>query len=97
MENRAQMKDSDQRKISMIYFEFVMNMFINCINSLHFMLLVFIRGLQFGLFTHFVIGKTAVTAVTKLFSDVSRFRKFRQFMKNLEKDFPLIKFKIEGA
>jgi len=86
--------DSDKRKINMIYIDFLFNMCINLISSVHFLTLIFVRGLNISVFTHFVIGKTAFSAVQKLYSDIYRFVKFRAFMENLEKDFPLIMFRV---
>ena len=76
-------RDSDERKIKMIYFEFAMNMCINLVNSVHFLQLILIRGLNISVFTHFIIGRTAFSAVNKLYIDVSRFLKFREFMASL--------------
>ena len=78
----------------MIYFEFAMNMCINLVNSIHFLQLILIRGFNISIFTHFIIGRTAFNAVHKLYTDVSRFLKFREFMASLQKDFPLIRFQL---
>ena len=69
-----------------------MNMFLNTNSIVHFMQLLLIRGLNCSVFTHFFVGKTVFSSFHKFYTDITSFMKFRSFIKNLEKDFPLMKY-----
>lgn len=55
--------DSDCRKIANIYHEFTIEMVCNIMKIIHCFLLVFLRGFNFSIFTHFVIVKSGWTSV----------------------------------
>ena len=69
-----------------------MNMCLNISCIIHFTQLLLIRGLNFSVFTHFFVGKTVFSSFHKFYTDITSFIKFRSFIKNLEKDFPLMKY-----
>lgn len=69
-----------------------MNMCLNLDSILHYTQLIFIKGFNISVFTHFLIGKTVFSSFHKLYADIAKFMQFRSFMKNLEKDFPMIKY-----
>ena len=72
----------------------MMNLIIDIIQVMNFMLLLGIKGLNLNLFSHVAIGKTLLQAYMKLYSDINKKMQFNRFMNNLEKDFPLIKFVV---
>jgi len=53
------------------------------------------RGFNVSVLSHFVIAKTAFMAIQKTVYDVNRFSLFRKFLVNLDKEFPLITFKLK--
>lgn len=88
------LKDPDSRKILSIYQEFAVNMVSNVVQSVHFVLLFLMRGFNISVVSHFVIVKTAFQAIQKTINDVQRFALFRKFLKNLDQDFPMVKFEL---
>lgn len=91
----ARIKDPDSRKILSIYQEFAVNMVSNVVQSVHFVLLFLMRGFNISVVSHFVIIKTAFLSIQKTASDIQRFTLFRKFLKNLDQDFPMIKFELD--
>ena len=70
----------------------MLNLVIDILKVLNFMLLLGIKGLNLNLFSHVAIGKTLLQAYMKLYNDINKKMQFNRFMNNLEKDFPMIKF-----
>jgi hypothetical protein len=93
-ELRVEVTDFDKNKIGMINFEFVLKFLIDLLSLLHFLLVLFIKGLNISLLTHVAVFKTIYNSYSRLYSNTFKFFQFREFMANLEKDFPFIKFKI---
>ena len=92
--NHVEISDFDEFKISKIQHEFILNLFIDMLQVLNFMLLLCVKGLNVNLFSHVAIGKTLVSSYLKLYNDINKKLQFNRFMDNLEKDFPMIKFVI---
>lgn len=70
-----------------------MNMCINTVNIAHFLQLILITGgLSLSVFTHFFVCKIMFSSFHKTYSDITKFLQFRSFLKNLDKDFPLMKY-----
>lgn len=72
----------------------MLNLVIDILQVLNFMLLLGVKGLNLNLFSHVAIGKTLLSAYMKLYNDINKKMQFNRFMKNLEKDFPLIKYVV---
>lgn len=87
-------KDNDSRKVVTIYQDFAANMISNITQFIHWMMLIFMRGLNVSVMTHFVIAKTAFMSIHKTIGDISKFQLFRKFLINLDKEFPLIRFTL---
>ena len=66
-------QDVDENKISDIYFEFMMNMCLNMVSIVHYTQLIFIKGFNISVFTHFLIGKTVFSSFHKLYADIAKF------------------------
>ena len=74
----------------------MLNLVIDILQVLNFMLLLGIKGHNLNLFSHVAIGKTLLSAFMKLYNDINKKMQFNRFMNNLEKDFPLIKFIVSN-
>ena len=71
-----------------------MNALIEFFSLNQFILVLFIRGLNISILTHVAIFRTIYNSYSKMYINLTKFFQFREFMKNLEKDFPFIKFEI---
>jgi hypothetical protein len=93
-EHSVQATDFDRNKISMINFEFGQRAVVETITMCNFMLILFVRGMTVSLFTHVAVFKAIFQSYSRLFSNFQKFFQFRDFMQNLERDFPLVRFKL---
>mmetsp|Transcript_5550 Transcript_5550/g.9496 ORF Transcript_5550/g.9496 Transcript_5550/m.9496 type:complete len:133 (+) Transcript_5550:2090-2488(+) len=93
-DTQFQQSDYDKEKIGMIYEEFALNFCIDIVSFLHFFLLLFIRGFNVTLLTHLAVIRSLYNSYWRLYNNFRKFFSFREFMKNLEKDFPQILYKL---
>jgi hypothetical protein len=89
--------DYDKQKILMINYEFFMNFLIDWVSLCHFLLMIFLKGFSFSFISHLLVFRMAYLSYSKMFKDFKNFFKFRDFMKNLENDFPLVRFEVGGG
>lgn len=86
---RPNPEDVEGRRIENIYITFCLEMVCNIMKIMHCFLLILLRGMNFSIFTHFIIVRSGYVSFLKMVQDIQKFTLFRRFLINLDKDFPL--------